>query len=376
MIFIVLLIAFALLVWLQRLLYSRYWLSKLTVKISFSARIGQEGEQLYLDEQITSSKPLPLPWLTVKFQVSRHLIFPDNVNATISDDYYREDLFSLGMYQRITRRLPVQLKKRGYYTIKSIDLLSNDLLLTQKLIDHVSSSSILTVCPRLIAREALQIPYQHLLGEIITRNSLNPDPFEFRSIRDYQNYDTMRAINWMATARTGNLKVNVHEVTAARDVLILLNVEPDGAFYEERLIEEAIRIAGSLTQYLIEDGVSCSFLTNARDIISQEICSIPQGRSQQHIQAVLEQLGRLDLKQKPAAFFDLLNERMQARADFRPVMLTISLNCSSVLTTVWEEYLASGGTGCWIVPHYNDGKSRLPDISGAVYTWEVRNHVE
>src|SRR5690606_32141098 len=113
MIFIILLITFALLIFLQRLLYSRYWSSRLSANLDFSARVGQEGEQIFLNEQITSSKPLPLPWLTVKFQVSRHLLFPDNVNATVSDDYYREDLFSLGMYQRITRKLPVQLKRRG-----------------------------------------------------------------------------------------------------------------------------------------------------------------------------------------------------------------------------------------------------------------------
>ncbi|NLW11612.1 MAG: DUF58 domain-containing protein [Clostridiaceae bacterium] len=374
MVFVILLITFALLIWLQRLLYSRYWSSKLTAELSFSARVGQEGEQLFLNEQISSSKPLPLPWLTVKFQVSRYLLFPDNANATVSDDYYREDLFSLGMYQRITRKLPVQLKRRGYFTIKSIDLISNDLLLTQKMVKHVSSSSILTVCPRLIPREDLLIPYQHLVGEIIARNSLNPDPFEFRSIREYQSYDTMRSINWMATARTGNLKVNVHEVTAARDVLILLNVEPDGAFYEERLIEEAIRIAGSLTQYLIEDGVSCSFLTNARDIVSREICSISQGRSQQHVQTVLEQLGRLDLDQKPAVFSGLLAQRLETKHDADPVMVMISLNCSTTLTNIWEDYLADGGLGSWIVPRYNDGRSRLPDISGAVYAWEVRNH--
>lgn len=375
MIFIILLGTFTLLIFLQRLLYSRYWSSKLTAELSFSARVGQEGDQIFLNEQITSRKPLPLPWLTVKFQVSRHLLFPDNVNATVSDDYYREDLFSLGMYQRITRKLPVQLKRRGYYTIKSIDLISSDLLLTQKLIEHVDSSSILTVCPRLIPREQLHIPYQHLIGEIVARNSLNQDPFEFRSIRDYESYDSMRSINWMATARTSRLKVNVHEVTAARDVLILLNVEPDGAFYEERLIEEAIRIAGSLTQYLIEDGISCSFLTNARDIITREICSISPGRSQQHVQTVLEQLGRLDLAQKPAVFSELMAERLELPDSIDPVLVMISLNCSQTLTSIWDDHLSRGGRGSWIVPHYNDGLYRLPEINGAVHAWEVRNHV-
>ncbi|NLB45170.1 MAG: DUF58 domain-containing protein, partial [Clostridiaceae bacterium] len=139
MVLIGLIILFVALVALQRHIYGRFWSRHLTVDLVFSAKTGVEGGSVKLTEVITSRKALPLPWLTVKFQVSRHLVFSDKLHATITDDYYREDLFSLGMYQRIRRTLPVVMKKRGYYTIKSIDLVSSDLLLTRKLVDHARS---------------------------------------------------------------------------------------------------------------------------------------------------------------------------------------------------------------------------------------------
>ncbi len=373
MILISLLLLFALVIWLQRFIYSKFWSHRLDVHLLFSARTGTEGGKIMLTEQITSRKPLPLPWLTVKFQVSRYLIFPDNIHASITDDYYREDLFSIGMYQRISRTLPVLLNKRGYYTIKSIDLISSDLLLTRKLIGHTKSDSVLTVCPRMIQREDLDIPYQQLIGEILTRQSLIPDPFEFRSIREYQSFDTLRSINWLATARTGDLKVNVNEVTASREVLIMLNVEPDGAFYEESLIEEGIRIAASMLQYLIEDGINCGLMTNARDIITGETVDIDSGQSSQHVQQVQEQLGRIDLSKKPARFTDLLQEK-RYQLSHEPVLLLISLNCDKPLCGLWNDYLDEGHRGLWILPRYPDRDDRKPHIHGEIFCWEVKRY--
>ena len=129
-----------------------------------------------------------------------------------------------------------------------------------------------------------------------------PDPFEFRGIREYQGFDTMRSINWLATAKTGDLKVNVHEFTASREVYLLLNIEPDGAFYEEDLIEEGIRIAASLCTYLVQDGVSCGLISNARDVITGETIDMAAGQSIQHVQQVQEQLGRLDPVEKTRHF--------------------------------------------------------------------------
>lgn len=371
MVLIGLLVLFAGLIWLQRWIYSRFWSRNLSVDLVFSDQTGVEGKTIKLTEVITSNKALPLPWLTVKFQVSRNLIFTDKLHATVTDDYYREDLFSLGMYQRIRRTLEVITKKRGYYTIKSIDLVSSDLLMTQKLVDHAKSDSAITVCPRLIAREELAIPYSQIMGQVLAKSALLPDPFEFRGIRDYQSFDTLRSINWMATARTGDLKVNVHEYTAARDVVILLNVEPDGAFYEEELIEEGIRIAASLSDYLIRDGVSCGLISNARDVMTRETIDIDAGQSLQHIQRIHEQLGRLDLSQNSENFVDVIENRMFSGSRM-PVLLMISLNCSLPICQSWSACFDRGHDGLWILPRYADRNDRLPDTEHPYFCWEVK----
>lgn len=374
MVLITVAVIFGLLIWLQRIIYSRFWTRNLSVALHFSTPTGVEGGTIRLTEQITSRKPLPLPWLTVKFQVSRNLVFPDKLHAAVTDDYYREDLFSIGMYQRISRNLTVILKKRGYYTIKSIDFLSSDLLLTCKLVEHTTSQSILTVCPRLLLREELAIPYRQLLGQVLARNSLQPDPFEFRSIREYQSFDNLRAINWMASARTGQLKVNVHENTTSREVRILLNTEPDAAFFDEILLEEAIRVAASVSSFLNEDGVNCGLLSNGRDCISRGTVDIAAGQSLQHNQQIQEQLGRLDLLQQPASFCDILADLPPPRQN-EPVLVMVSVNCSTNLCEQWMRCLDLGYTGIWIVPRPVGIAVRLPEIDAPTFCWEVRKDV-
>jgi uncharacterized protein (DUF58 family) len=370
MILVILLLLTAVLIWLQRWIYRRFWSRHLTVDLCFSAESGVEGGQISLIERITSRKILPLPWLTVKFQVSRFLVFPDKLHAAVSDDYYREDLFSLGMYQRISRILAVELTRRGYFTIKSIDLVSSDLLLSLKLIDHAGSLSHLTVCPRLINRQELAIPYRQLIGQTLTRQALLADPFEFRTIREYQGFDNLKAINWLATARTGQLKVNIHDYTTSREIKVLLNVEPDGAFYEERLVEEAIRIAASICVYAAEDGISCSLATNARDILTREPAALAAGQSAQHIQQILEQLGRLDLSLPTASFAAAIASQPLPRSN-EPVLLLISLNCSEAVSQAWMEVLSLGYQGTWIMPRLAGLQDRAPAVDGAVHFWEV-----
>jgi uncharacterized protein (DUF58 family) len=364
---------FALLIWLQGFIYNRFWNRGLEVELKFSTPAGVEGGSIQMTERITSRKPLPLPWLIVKFQVSRDLIFTDKMHASITDDYYREDLFSIGMYQRISRNLTVNMKKRGYYTIKSIDMVSADLLLIRKLVDHADSHSRLTVCPRLISREDLEIPYRQLMGAVLARDSLQPDPFEFRTIREYQGFDNLRSINWLATARTGQLKVNVHENTASREVVVFLNVEPDSSWYEEALVEEAIRIAASICAYLNEDGISCGLVTNARDSVNGCTVEMAAGQSLQHNQQIQEQLGRLDLRQKPGRFMEILEVLPQPRIN-DPVLLFISLDCSQALCTQWNDCLELGYKGLWIVPFDPAHKGRRPEIEAPVFMWEVGRH--
>ena len=94
------------------------------------------------------------------------------------------------------------------------------------------------------------------------------DPFELRSIRAYEPFDPYRSINWKATAKTGALKVNVYAPTISRKVALLLDTGSNQIWEDADLIEESIRICGSLACALIDAGIPVSLASCGIDCLT------------------------------------------------------------------------------------------------------------
>ena len=104
----------------QRMLYARWWSREVYVFLRFGKEMVRAGETTCLWEVVENRKRLPLSSLKVKFQCSRHLVFSDRENGMVTDRYYRNDLFSIMPYQRITRTHQLTCPQRGYYAIEEI----------------------------------------------------------------------------------------------------------------------------------------------------------------------------------------------------------------------------------------------------------------
>ena len=90
-----------------------------------------------------------------------------------------------------------------------------------------------------------------MIGTMTSRQFLYEDPFEFRGIRDYTSTDPMNSVNWTASARTGELMVNVHDSTSSQEAIIILNLETETVWVYEQLHEIAIRLAASISYYFL-----------------------------------------------------------------------------------------------------------------------------
>ncbi|MBP7402421.1 MAG: DUF58 domain-containing protein [Clostridia bacterium] len=375
MVILVILVIAGALFSLQRMLYSRYWDRGLSAELTFSAHRVNEGDHVDMDELVSSRKLLPLPWLGLKFHVSRDLVFPDDPFTSVSDWSYREELFSIGAFQQIRRRHHVFCRRRGFFTFKSIDLISSDLLASNKLATQVASAASLYVFPRPVPERELDIPIERVNGELLTRRHLVEDPFEFIGIREYHLDDPLKSINWKATARTGGLMVNVRGHTSTQAVELLVNVEYPSLWSEERLIEDAIRVAATLADRLTAEGLAVGMRANGRDIVTRENPRVPAGSSDDHMIAVNESLARLDLHLKPRPFADLLDECL-LEADDGPLFLLVSAAFNDDILDRFRALRDHGMRCLWILPHPVGQPVPLDaDLaeSGLVITREVVN---
>lgn len=359
---------------LQGFLYARYWNRGLTAELHFSRAELAEGENCQLKEVVMNRKLLPIPMLHVKFQTDRSLVFEGEKNISVSDKCYKNDIFSLMMYQKITRTLNFTATKRGLYRIDSLDLVSSDLFMRERLLTSAGSHAELLVYPGQVNAHRLKLLFKNLLGMTLTRQYSYEDPFEFRGIRQYQSYDSMKDVNWKASAKTGELKVNVHDYTARQEVIFLLNLKAETMLEYDSLKEESIRLVNSLSALFTAKGVPVGIISNGRDILTGEELYLPTGSGRPHMQAVRERLARIDLKQPVREIMETLRECNKENGLRKDSTLYVMVSYSQRMQ-IWEEFRKLGRESrgsMWLLPLLHTMEQRLEDDGEVkVIRWEV-----
>lgn len=300
---------------LQRGLYRRWWNRGVSVKLEFEEEMVREGEEVKLLEIVENRKRLPLPSLKVKFQCSRQLEFPQGETGSVTDKYYRNDLFSIRPYQRITRSHQIHCRKRGYYGIYHIDLVGADLFFSEEMVESISADTVLYVLPKALAAQKISPALKQVCGEVTARRYELADPFTHRGIREYEPYDEVKAINWKATAKTGELKVNVKDHTAVSSVRIFMNLDDRGVLRQEELLEMGICICAHLTEELLYQGIRVSIFANAGDCVSGQCLEMEEITDASGMDEVLKSLARLDVESPMDKFEDCFKERLFAKGE-------------------------------------------------------------
>lgn len=298
-----------LLIWGQDWFFGHYWDKNLTVGLSFSEESAVQGETCELCERVENEKWLPLPALKVKFQVSRQLEFVNqDGGSSVTDQYYRNDVMSVRSYTRHVRRLPFTCKKRGYYVINGLDIVAGNFFLNKELPRSLKSDARLYVYPKPCQNPEFMQALQKLNGEVLSKRHLLEDPFEYRGIREYSPHDTMREINWKATARTGELMVNMKNYTALKAVRIFLNLEDAAILRQEDLLETAVSMAAGAAELFLNQGIRTALYTNGADILTGEQTGLEAASGAGHMETVNRALARIDLNQTIEAFVPSLGE--------------------------------------------------------------------
>ena len=310
--FIAILLLAVILYSIQRIVYMKLWAKNLEVDIHFEGREIFEGERGRLVETITNAKRLPLPMIKCKFLTSRNLMFD---NATVNqntDNYYRNDVFTLSGRERLTRTIAFKAVKRGLYNINNAELVGTDMFFTLESVLMKKLYDEIYVLPRPFNTSEFKNSLQWINGEIKSKCHLIEDPFEFRGIREYQPYDSMKSINWKATARTGDLRVNMRDYTSQKVVRIFLNVEDDGVIKRTEAAEAAIKVAAGLVKSFTEEEMEFALYSNGVDCLSHQPIRIKRSRGKIHEQEIYRALARIDLKEETKDMGSLFKDTIAA----------------------------------------------------------------
>lgn len=303
---------FACLVYLfQSWIYEKYWDKGLRLTLGFSKDAAYRKEEVDLIEVVENRKKLPLPILTVKFETSRNLVAKDDKNSSVSDNYYRNDIFTMRSMRKVTRTIPFYCEQRGYYDIHDVTILAPNLFLKNEQVARVDKDVCIYVYPERIVDDYTNNILSRITGDVLSKRHRQEDVFEFRGIRDYVPTDEMRTINWKATARTGDLKVNMKNYTSLRAVRIFLNLEDTGILKHTEADEYAMALAASLCESILASGMRVILETNGVDVKNGQRISVPESGGRSQLDTILKSLARIDTNQPILPFVETLGQQVK-----------------------------------------------------------------
>ena len=358
---------------LQRILYKHWWNKGISVTLDFEKELVHAGETVKLLEIVENRKRLPLSSLKVKFQCSRYLLFPEQSNGNVTDKYYRNDLFTLMPYKRITRSHQILCPKRGYYGIYGIDLVGADLFFSEEMMDSLTSDTVIYVIPPLLPTKQISPALRRISGEVAARRYELEDPFTYRGIREYEVYDELKTINWKATAKTGELKVNIREHTSVSSVQIFMNLADNGILRREELLEMCISICAQVTEEMLTKGVRVSLFANAGDCISGQHLEMEDVADISGMESVLKALSRLDIDKPMEKFNDCFWEKLFTSRESLYTIFISSDRHGDYQSVLLEYKKKWGEDFLWICPMKMHEEEKVEDdlVSQTIFISEV-----
>lgn len=343
-------IAMALMVWLECRLFTYLWDRRLSVDVTFGADHAVVGDETTLCQHVENGKLLPILVLQVGYQTDLGLDIDTSSQVSVSDHVNILEVFSLRPYEQITRTLRVHCCKRGYYRILKTSLTAYHFLGKSELYKNVDQHTELYVYPERVRLPSLFMVIDRLSGDLKARSYLYEDPFTFRGIRDYTTQDPMTQINWKASSRTGELKVNLRDYTAGQRVLLLLNLENPATPAADDLLEDSIKITATIAERLIQHQIPVSFATNGVDVLTGASPSLGSGSSQDHLQVLLEELARINIHRSVSSFEEILADRLQRTAGSEESCCMISSSRRDGVAALAESLGAAQGGILWVCP--------------------------
>jgi len=271
---------------IERTVYRRYTYEKLTYKASLDASEVTVGDDVYLYEELTNEKILPLPYVKVASLLPEGLAFrltvadkPKNNEAVARKGKTREQfvsnvesIFVLKGRQRIRRRWRISCRKRGVYSLGDVMIVSNDLIgfnpMSKELTVPKSKSTTITVLPQSVDLERDFTATRYFAGDVVTNHSLLSDPMLRCGVRDYTPIDPISKINWKLTAVHGHFMVNVEDYVQKIQSNVILNTcsqiieRGEDTPESSEFIEYNITVAASLLERFATDNVPSRLIAN------------------------------------------------------------------------------------------------------------------
>ncbi len=286
--------------------FNRLWTSRVIAKLSHTREFTPRvfcGEDIPVNLELVNHSIFPLLWLRLQESVPTELTPPIPLKQVIN----------LGPKGKANFKYTRKARKRGYYTVGPLYASTGDLFGLGGEQRKDGDVNTLTVYPRIIHLTNIKIPSHSPMGTLRHHQPIYEDPTRTIGKRDYVYGDSLRRVDWKASAASGRLQVKQFEPSMALTTAILLNLNSDEYGQQARVdaLELAIVIAGSLSNWIVSKKQTVGLITNGIDPIAdnQPFRPLLPRKGRNHLMRLLELLARVEFVQQ-GSFVSLLDKAM------------------------------------------------------------------
>lgn len=346
-------------------IYKRCCFERLTSDIRFKDSAIFQGEESEIIETISNKKILPIWWISFRFSTSRYLKFVEDDSEDNGNIRYRKNIYSIKPYEKLEKRFIFKGERRGYYEINEYSLKTSNFFVEYNFVENINKHIEMYIYPRLIPDLEFDLKLSNLMGEIEVERDVIEDPFRLRSVREYSTFDSIKKINWLATAKTGDLKVNEYEYTMGSEVVVFLNVERYNSWDSEDLVEEGINIANTLGVRCEEKGISLELISNCCEKGREENIDIKSGNREEYYRT----LATININNYHDHLSKIIEDKIEENY-IRGMWIIISHYISEDLQKAIAAAKAEGIKVRWIIPK-KEGADIMLNNSEDIFVWEV-----
>lgn len=273
-------------VYIVGLIWSRKALSNVSITRAFSRRIFL-NQPVNIELLLHNRGWLPVIWLQLHESLPIELISPN---------FYHQ-VINLGSHTDTRLTYAFRGNKRGYYAIGPLFLNSGDIFGLSKNDERKVEPDHLIVYPNIIPFSYLGVPSHSPFGTLKHNSPVYEDPSKVWGKRDYQRGDSLRRVDWKASAVSGHLMVKQFEASISLEIEILLNLDTEDYDIRTRFdnSELAIVAAASIASWANRQKQSFGFCTNGSDPLVEAALprSFPPRKGTLHLMNILDLLARI-----------------------------------------------------------------------------------
>jgi uncharacterized protein (DUF58 family) len=276
-----------------------YWSRHVMDRVSYERVIPEnrafQGENISVTLRLVNDKMIPVPWIEVRDAVPEATLTGDERTSGTGAPGYVHTIRSthLSWYERISWPLVLKAHARGHYRLGPARITTADVFGFNPVVEEQESHDTFIVYPRVYDLPELGLPAERPFGELKGRHRIFEDPGRIAGVRDYQPGDSMRRIDWKASARRQTLQSKVYEPSATMHLLLAVNVHTMAESwqgYQPELLERLLAASASVARHAFESGYAVGLVANGSYPQSDRPMRVPVGRSSDQLGRVLEAL--------------------------------------------------------------------------------------